>query len=154
MAGDVNGSMSIGISNTGNWSVNGHAHNSGFFGMNYTMGFTFTDDINGRVFGAVRSGVVHGTLDAESRDDDFVLGGKDITFLATDVNLVPNWETFAQSPVHCSLHSSANAWLVAEAALTALGLVPVGLVVIVLATMGGGDNCHWDQTTGEYICEW
>jgi len=153
VAGDVSGNLYIGISNTGNWSVKGHAHDTGLFGMNYTMGFTFDWSVAGGQFGQVHSGVVHGTLDIGSRDDNFEIGGKDTRITGTDGNLVPNWETFARSPVRCNMRSSVNPWLVAEAALIGLGLV-TGAGLFLLG-IGQSDHCEWQRPTDnriDYVC--
>jgi len=136
-AGDVDGSATIGIANDGTWGFWGHAHDRGTFGLNYTLGFTFNNPINGKKRGAVGSGVVHGTLDIGSRDDDFMFSG-------FSQDLVDNFATLSSGGITCNLHSSVNPWLLGESALVGLGVAVVGAVVVYVQATSTG--CTWERT--------
>jgi hypothetical protein len=159
-SGSIDGSLYVGVSNTGNWSVRGHAHNAGFFGANYTLGLVFDwADAAGEQFAFVHSGVVHGTLDAGSRSDDFTISGQDIRIIASGPDGTPNWNTLAQSPVTCNLHWSTDPWLVAEAAIFGLGLAAAGAILAIFGGQAANGNCHWhdnpnDPAYGTYTCDY
>ena len=136
-AGDVDGSVIVGIANDGTWGFMGHAHDGGFFGLNYTLGFTFNNPINGKKRGAVHSGVVHGTVDVGPRNDDFMISG-------FSQDLVDNFSTLASGGITCNMNSTVNPWLVGEAALVGLGVAAVGAVVVYVQITS--PNCEWRRT--------
>jgi hypothetical protein len=147
-AGTVSGSLTVGFTNKGDWAFRGHAHDGGPVGLNYTLGFTFNKSIDGKKIGAVHSGVVHGTFDFGSRNDDFIVNG-------FDRRLIDNWPALFSGGITCRMKSTTNGWLLAEDALIGLGLATataVGLLLIVRdAQNSPDDGCHWEEYTADSI---
>jgi len=142
----VDASVLVGVSNDGAWGFKGHAHDGGLVGVNYTLGFTFNNAVNGKKVGAVKGGVVHGTLDAGSRNSDFVLRGH-------DQSLIDNFDGVTSGGLKCNLKVTPNPWLIGEDALIGLGLAAAGAVFVWV--QGTGD-CNWQATADgqglERIC--
>jgi hypothetical protein len=135
-ASDVDATVLVGVSNDGAWGFKGHAHDGGLWGENYTLGFTFNNAVNGKKVGTVHSGVVHGTLDAGSRNSDFVMAGH-------DQSLIDNFGGVTSGGIKCNLKVTANPWLIGEDALIGLGLAAAGAVFVWV--QGTGD-CNWQAT--------
>jgi hypothetical protein len=133
-AGDVTGSIILGISNTGSWSAQGHAHNGNIWARNYTLGIATASAMGGMQFGTAHSGVVHGDLDIGSKSDDYTDKGN-------DQRIIDNWAAFKNTGFNCNMHSSVNGWLVGEAAL--IGLSIAGPIVGALV-FGGSSDSGWD----------
>jgi hypothetical protein len=131
---DVSGTMSLGVSNTGEWGFTGSAHDSGPWGDNYFLG-VILDATNaaGAHFGQGHSGFVHGTFDFGSRDDNF-------TDTGSDQSITDNWSSIVSSGARCHLHWSTDGWLVGEAAL--VGLFEIGAAVLLGHEQSNG-NCYF-----------
>jgi hypothetical protein len=145
-AGSVSATSTIAVTNLGDWLFVGHAHNSGFPIVNFALGFTFDDAINGTKFGQIQTGGLGGTL-------DFISRSKDWNFGSVDSQIANNWGTFKNSGLTCRLKSSPDVVATGIAGLVDLGLAFLAVAVILF--FGGGGRSHCETLNGESLvhCE-
>jgi len=118
---------------------NGHAHENGFVGNNYAIGFALDiRDAQGRAPSIVHEKKLSGTVDiGGDRNDDFVVQG-------FDQLIADNWDQVKSARVFFRLHASTDVGQVLEligeslvAAFAGVGVV-VGLVKLAGAIVGLG----------------
>jgi hypothetical protein len=138
----------FGVASLGEWSFQGHVHDSGAIPYNYALAVTLSwTDWRGMHETTLHQGNVHG-LDPGSRDDDFTISGNDPEIAAF-------WPDIKSSGATFSLQVSIDAGGVALASLEALSLqvasVPAaGMAILPVAilsvtgTLAGTDawECH------------
>jgi len=118
---------------------NGHAHENGFVGNNYAIGFALDiRDTQGRAPSIVHEKKLSGTVAiGGDRDDDFVVQG-------FDQLIADNWDQVKSARVFFRLHASTDVGQVLEligeslvAAFTGVGVI-VGLVKLAGVIVGLG----------------
>jgi hypothetical protein len=118
---------------SGLWMFNGQAHEAGFVGNIYALGFVidFRDD-EGKVLSSVHQKKLSGTVDpGGSRNDDFVVTG-------FDQRIADHWEHVKTARVLFTLHASTDPAQVLE--LIAEGLLALATAtgaVVAIVKLGG-----------------
>jgi len=142
----ITASLKIGLSNTGDWSMKVHAHNSGAASPRYTLGFLFAepDLTNSRQYGYATQGTLGGTFDQESRSDDYIKNGNDGA-------LEKGWDSWvAAGLAACLLEGNAGATSTPLQTMVAdFGYPTSGTVTTLRSDPTTG--CGWDANDN-YTC--
>jgi hypothetical protein len=132
--GDVEGWSEWYFNDAGFWHYRGHMHNAGFWGQEYELKVAL--DFGGPIpFADVQRGDVGGTLDFESRDDDWSRSGYDPRISA-------NWPGIRGSVLGGTLRIWTDPGSVAETLLGGLGAAVVAAAGIFLYS---GAECQEPQ---------
>jgi hypothetical protein len=124
----VKASGALALHPSGVWSFKGQAHEAGFVGNIYALGFAIdVRDDEGRVLSDRHEKQLHGTVDpGGSRNDDFQIDH-------FDQRIVDRWEEFHDAKVVFSLHASTAPLqafaLVGETLAAALGVLFVANLI-------------------------
>jgi hypothetical protein len=122
---------------SGLWMFTGHAHEAGFVGNNYALGFVidFRDD-QGNAPGSIHEKKLSGTVDVGGdRDDDFVASG-------FDQRIADHWEQVRTARIFWNLHASTDPAqvleLVTEGLVSLVALAGVVKAIVALAGLVAG----------------
>jgi hypothetical protein len=142
---EIEGWVKLAVNAEGYWRLRGHVHGGGSGGFNYTVAAALSfDDPQLHPVGFSHSGIVHGTFDIGSRDDDFADNGWD-EFIMDNFDVISTDAKF-----HSGLSRTLNGWLLLEGA--AIGfLTVIGMGVGLWLGANNSVQCE-DRDDGDLQC--